>query len=90
MLLREHPDFDMEDRCFLETLDKKNGTVIIQGKEYRLKDKSFPTISEEAPYRLSKGEQEIMEKLKTAFQNCEKLQRHVKLLFKERKSLQGV
>lgn len=82
MLLREHPDFDMEDRCFLETLDKKNGTVIIQGKEYRLKDKSFPTISEEAPYRLSKGEQEIMEKLKTAFQNCEKLQRHVKLLLK--------
>ena len=83
MLLREHPDFDMEDRCFLETLDKKKGTVIIQGKEYRLKDKSFPTISEEAPYRLSKGEQEIMEKLKTAFQNCEKLQKHVKFLLKQ-------
>ena len=41
MLLREHPDFDMEDRCFLETFDKKNGTVKIQGKEYRLKDKYF-------------------------------------------------
>ena len=50
------------------------------GKEYPLLDTVFPTVDWEHPYELTQGEAEVMERLKSAFRNCEKLQKHMGLL----------
>jgi fructose-1,6-bisphosphatase-3 len=65
----------------LDKIDPKKGTVILEGKEYPMKDMNFPTIDWEDPYRLTAEEEEVMGRLVTAFTNCEKLQEHVRFLF---------
>ena len=49
----------------------------------QLLDHVFPTVDPENPYELSKEEEEVMERLVSAFANCEKLQRHMQLLLKK-------
>ncbi|MCR4798627.1 MAG: fructose-1,6-bisphosphatase [Lachnospiraceae bacterium] len=82
-LIRRHPEFHMEDRLLLDKMDLSKGTVTIDGKEYPLLDSSFPTLDPASPYELSAEEAELMEKLKNGFLNCEKLQRHVRFLFRK-------
>ena len=43
-------------------------------------DTEFPTIDWKHPYELTPGELDVMERLETAFRNCEKLQNHMRLL----------
>ncbi len=80
-LIKEHPEFQMDDRLLLDKINIEKGTVIVYGKEYKLKDTNFPTIDWEHPYELSPDEADVMERLTTAFLNCEKLQKQVRFLF---------
>jgi fructose-1,6-bisphosphatase-3 len=80
-MIKRHPEFEMEDRLLLDKIDPKKGTVVLEGKEYPMKDMNFPTIDWEDPYRLTAEEEEVMGRLVTAFTNCEKLQEHVRFLF---------
>ena len=80
-LIKEHPEFGMEKRLLLDKINIEKGTVCVEETEYPLKDVSFPTIDWEDPYRLSEDEADVMERLVTAFVNCEKLQRHVRFLY---------
>ncbi len=80
-LIASHPEFGMEDRCLLHRINSEKGTVTMpDGKEYPLLDAVFPTVDWEQPYALTPGEAEVMERLKSAFRNCEKLQKHMGLL----------
>lgn len=79
-LIAEHPEFDMNDRQLLDKMDLKHGTVVIDGKEYGLKDLHFPTIDPADPYRLTEEEAAIIERLKSSFSHSEKLQAHVEFL----------
>lgn len=80
-LIRRHKDFQMEDRCLLHRINPEKGTVTLaDGKEYALLDTNFPTIDWKHPYELTEGEKEVMERLNSAFRNCEKLQNHMRLL----------
>lgn len=80
-VILNHPEFDMADRLFLDKMDLKKGTVRIYGKEYPLRDTFFPTLDENDPYALSEDEKDTVDRLRAAFQNCEKLQRHVRFLY---------
>lgn len=80
-LIKRNPEFAMDDRLLLDKMDLEKCTVTSYGKEYPLKDTDFPTFDPQNPYALSSEEQDVMERLKGAFQNCEKLQRHVRFLF---------
>jgi len=82
-MIKKHPEFKMEDRLLLDKINIEKGTVIIDGKEYMLKDSNFPTLDPDDPYKLSAREEEVMEKLKAAFINCEKLQEHVRFLYRK-------
>ena len=42
-------------------------------------DYDFPTVDWEDPYKLTDEEVEVMERLDSAFRNCEKLQNHIRL-----------
>lgn len=82
-MIKKHPEFRMEDRLLLDKINIEKGTVTIDGKEYQLKDSNFPTLDPDDPYKLSTREEEVMEKLKAAFINCEKLQEHVRFLYRK-------
>lgn len=78
--IKRNPSFDMESRLILEKINKKRGTVTIDGKEYALRDSDFPTLLRD-PYELTDGEREVMAYLKVAFMRSEKLSRQVRFLF---------
>ncbi len=80
-LIRRHPEFGMEDRLLLDKIDYTRKTVNIGGTEYPMKDTDFPTVDPADPYRLSPEEEQVVERLRRAFMDCEKLQRHVRFLF---------
>lgn len=80
-LIKKHPEYAMQSRLLLDKMDIKKGTVCIDGTEYPLKDTKFPTIDWDNPYALSQEEADVIERLTTAFLNCEKLQKHVRFLY---------
>jgi len=80
-VIMRNKDFDMESRMLLSAIDYEKGTVKINGKEYELTDKEFPTINPQNPYELSEEELEVMEKLVFSFKQSEKLQKHIEFLY---------
>lgn len=80
-LMRKHPEFAMDHRLLLDKMDLEKGTVTVEGKTYPLKDTCFPTIDMKNPYELSPEEADVVDRLVTAFINCEKLQKHIRFLF---------
>lgn len=76
-----HPEYEMDDRLLLDKIDYEAGTVTLLGKEHPLLDCDLPTIDPTNPYELTDGEQKVLDGLKTSFQRCEKLQRHVAFLY---------
>lgn len=82
-LIRENPEYGMENRCLLEKMDHQTGTVTIGENTYALRDKSFPTIDPACPDELTPEEADVLDKLIFAFRNSEKLQAHVDFLLKK-------
>lgn len=80
-MIKRHPDFNMDDRLLLDKMDMEKGTIILEGKEYQLKDTCFPTIDPADPYKLTPEEKDVVEKLRVSFQNSERLQKHIRFLY---------
>jgi fructose-1,6-bisphosphatase-3 len=80
-IIQRNPQFEMDDRNLLHLIDFKKGIITLNGKQYELLDKHFPTIDPEDPYRLTREEHEVMERLQTSFKNSERLKNHVKFLY---------
>ncbi|MBP3402229.1 MAG: fructose-1,6-bisphosphatase [Clostridia bacterium] len=80
--IKRNPDFDMESRLLLEKINRKRGTLTLDGKEYNLRDFDFPTLLDN-PYELTDGEREVMNYLKVAFMRSEKLTRQVRFLYEK-------
>ena len=79
--IKRNPAFLMDDRLILEQINKASGTVTIDGKEYKLRDCDFPTLSSDDPYRLTDGESRVMEYLRVAFMRSEKLNKQIKFIY---------
>ena len=77
---KKYPEYGFLRRNLLEKVDYEKGTICLGGKTLKMLDTNFPTIDPEDPYRLSEEEQHIMDRLVSAFQNCEKLQKHMRFL----------
>lgn len=75
-----HPEWNMMDRCLMEFIDKERGIITIDGKEYEMKDKLWPTLDPENPYALTPEENDLMERLRHSFMRSERLQAHVNCL----------
>lgn len=81
--IKRWPEYGMDNRLLLEQIDYDNYTVMIDGKEYKLKDNYFPTIDSQDPYKLTDAEHDVIMRLRSSFIHCEKLQNHVQLLLKK-------
>lgn len=76
----QHPEWNMMDRCLMEFIDKERGIITIDGKEYEMKDKEWPTLDPAHPYDLTPEEQDVIDRLRHSFVRSERLQNHVNCL----------
>ena len=82
-IIQRNPEFHMEDRLLLNNIDFENGTVTVEGTVYPMNDMCFPTIDPQNPNEMTVEEQEVMDKIKSSFVNSEKLQSHIRMLFRK-------
>ena len=66
-MIERHPEWEMDQRNMMKQLNLEKGTVVIEGKEYELLDKNFPTVDPAEPNKLSKEERECMDRLVQSF-----------------------
>ena len=76
-IISRHPEWKMDDRRLLNSIDYKKGTIKINGKEYTMRSCNFPTIDPKNPDKLTKEEEAIIEKLHQSFTSSEKLPWHI-------------
>ena len=76
----QHPEWNMMDRCLMEGINKEKGVIVIDGNEYELKDKLWPTLDPANPYALTPEEQDVVDRLRHSFMRSERLQAHVNCL----------
>ena len=79
-LIDRHPEWKMESRKLLNNINFEKGTVVVDGKEYPMKDMNFPTIDPQSPYQLSHDEEELVKKLRHSFMVSNKLATHINCL----------
>ena len=86
-MIRENPEFEMQNRLILDKINWEKGTITIEGKEWKLNSTNlkddFPTLDRKNPSQLSEDEVMVMNRLAYSFMHCEKLQNHVKFLYKK-------
>ena len=51
-LIRRRGEFGMENRMLLDRIDYERGTIVLEGKEYRLLDTHFPPLIPRIPAAL--------------------------------------
>ncbi len=80
-IIDTHPEYNMEERRLLRTMNLENYTVKLDGKTYPLEDTFFPTIDPKNPSKLTDEEQHVINSLTNRFMNSEKLKHHVRFLY---------
>ena len=80
-LIKNHPEFEMDDRLLLDKIDFEKKQVLIDGTWYDMTDTDFPTVDPKNPYELTPEEADVVKRLRHGFVHCEKLQKHIRFLF---------
>lgn len=79
-IFNRRKEWQMTDRCMLNTIDYNRGICIIDGNEYPMTSCSFPTVDAENPNELTAEETILMDKLLHSFAVSERLRKHVNAL----------
>jgi fructose-1,6-bisphosphatase-3 len=79
-IFARHPEWNMQDRILFDKINYKDGSITLNGKNYKLKSSFFPTINPDEPNALTPEEKDLMDKLHHSFRVSEKLHKHVRLL----------
>ena len=77
----KHPEYKLDHRNLLCNIDFEKGTVMVDGKEYPMRDMNLPTVDPADPLKLTEEEEEVMVALESSIINSEKLQRHIDYIF---------
>jgi len=81
-IIDRHPEYNLQDLKLFDSLDLKKGTLKLNdGKTYHLNFTDMPTVDEKAPYRLTPGEQEIIDDLISSFTSSVRLREHIQFLY---------
>ena len=81
-MIARHPLWKMDDRRLLHAIDYKKGTVVVDGKEYKMRSCNFPTINPDQPDQLTEEEQLLIDRLHHSFTSSEKLRSHIRALLR--------
>ncbi|MGO1711933.1 MAG: fructose-1,6-bisphosphatase [Senegalia sp. (in: firmicutes)] len=80
-IIKESPNYNMEDRLLLDKINYDDYTININGKTYNLNNQFFPTIDINNPYKLTEEETRVLNRMKECFLESDKLEQHIKFLY---------
>lgn len=78
-VIDKNPEFNLQTRALLDKIDFDKKTVVIRGKVHPMKSCNFPTIDRKNPFKLTKDEEKVVNKLRESFVTSEKLKKHIEL-----------
>lgn len=79
--IMRHPEYGMNDRLIFKDFDFDGGKVTLPSGTYELTTTDFPTVDRKDLYRLSEGEERLLNEIKREFLNSERLQRHMRFFY---------
>lgn len=79
-IIKRNPAFNIDHRLLLDKIDFDKYEITIGDKTYPLNDTFFPTIDPDDPYKLTKEEEDVIDRLVHAFMNSKPLQDDVAFL----------
>ena len=82
-LIKSHPEYEMDNRLILHTVDREHHTALCEGVLYPINDDDFPTLDPQDPYRLTPEEKQVLYTLVAAFLGSEKLREHTAFLYEK-------
>ncbi|MFI3285925.1 MAG: fructose-1,6-bisphosphatase [Rikenellaceae bacterium] len=80
-IVLRRPEFELNNRLVLGSIDYARGVYIIDGKEYEMIDSCLPTVDPNDPYKLTAEEESVVNKLYSSFIHNERLDKHIRCLF---------
>jgi fructose-1,6-bisphosphatase-3 len=80
-IIRRHPEYGMDDRLVLDTLNLSEGSTRLYGKTYPLRDSLFPTLDAQDRAALTEGEAQVIASLTAQFCQSLRLQEHIRFLY---------
>jgi fructose-1,6-bisphosphatase-3 len=75
-----HPQWQMDDRRLLRSIDFSRRVVVVDGREHALVDAHLPTVDPAAPERLSPDEQRCIDALRASFVASQALWRQMQFV----------
>ncbi len=82
-IIKRRKEYKMEDRLLLDKINYDDGTLVLEGVSYKLKDEKFDSIDKKNPYLITSDERDILNKLKHSFMTSTKLNKHISFLMKK-------
>ncbi|MEO5761025.1 MAG: fructose-bisphosphatase class III [Vicinamibacteria bacterium] len=79
-MIARHPEWAMDHRRILRSIDPSAGNIQVDGKTYELRDRNFPTIDPKDPEALSADEQQCLDRLRESFLSSALLWDHARFL----------
>ncbi|MCG8351313.1 MAG: fructose-1,6-bisphosphatase, partial [Chloroflexales bacterium] len=80
-IIKRHPEYTMEDRLVLDSLNLAEGTTTLYGVTYPLTDANWPTLDASDCAALTDAEAEVVAELRYQFQHSERLHQHIRFLY---------
>jgi len=80
-LIDAHPEYRMEERKLLHRVANGESEVTVNGLCWHVNALPLPTVSPTDPYALTSGEKELMKTFHEAFEQSDRLQKHIEFLF---------
>ena len=77
-LMERHPEYHMQHRALINTIDLERGTVRLDGQEYPLTDTALPTFDPQHPSALAPEEAACLARLKRSFLESQILWEHMR------------
>jgi fructose-1,6-bisphosphatase-3 len=79
-MIARHPEWNLDHRRLLRTIDLEKGTVRVDGKTQPLKDRHFPTVDPKDPEALSEGENQCLHRMRASFLQSPLLWDHARFM----------
>ena len=79
-MIARHPEWNLDHRRVLRTIDLEAGTIQVDGRAYELRDRVFPTIDRANPEALSEDEQHCLDRMRASFLSSALLWDHARFL----------
>lgn len=80
-IIARHPEYAMDGRQVLDSIDLARGTATIDGATYPLLDSNWPTLDPSNRAALSAEEQAVIDDLRDQFRQSERLNQHIRFLY---------